>query len=178
MTNHPSYSNTRSTSFTITQAVRRSISHNEIVTLDVRDHGLTIGSIGSVCAALFEICDGDVLDAERNVHEYWGTTEDSDGNKCEWRVHVSPAVVRRDGDVLACEVVSNPLEEGKTITLGELASLAAQGSLSPEAFALAVKVIDTAIEDLCGVSFGSAEHQTMCDVLAQWATEHVKTEAA
>ena len=58
---------------TADQAIARSVSHNEIVTIQYKP---------GVEATLCLECDGSV-DAGK-VHEYWGT--DADGY--EWRVHV------------------------------------------------------------------------------------------
>lgn len=57
-----------------THAIARSISHNEIVTIDATKEDV---------ATLIAECD-DHVDAG-DVHEYWGT--DDDGNT--WRVHVT-----------------------------------------------------------------------------------------
>ena len=61
------------------QAIKRSISHNEIVTLDLA----VIPYDSAILTDLLVACD-DSVDANDNVTEYWGKTEE--GN--EWRVHV------------------------------------------------------------------------------------------
>lgn len=40
-----------------------------------------------VASRLQRLCDGDTYDARREVHEYWGTTDDGE----EWRVHLANA---------------------------------------------------------------------------------------
>jgi hypothetical protein len=74
MQSHPSYdSNTGCTEQDVSDAITRSISHNEIVNL-----GHTEGR----AKFLAEACEGDIEANE--AHEYWGT--DCDGNS--WRVHL------------------------------------------------------------------------------------------
>lgn len=66
------------TTQTVADAISRSISHNEIVTIEAgtqRD---------AIEAELARECEGDT-DANHDVHEFWGT--DCDG--AEWRVHVT-----------------------------------------------------------------------------------------
>jgi hypothetical protein len=58
---------------TVTQAIARSITHNEIVTLDYD---------GLAHAALEALCEGSVNGAR--VVEFWGVTSAGD----EWRVHL------------------------------------------------------------------------------------------
>lgn len=70
---------------TVTNAIRRSVSHNEIVTIEVGPSGLVCGSGetgDSVCAELS--LESEDSAESREVSEYWGT--DVDGNA--WRVHV------------------------------------------------------------------------------------------
>lgn len=57
--------------------------------------GRSIGYTSIVCAEytagvasrLQRLCDGDTYDAQREVHEYWGTDDDG----AEWRVHLAGA---------------------------------------------------------------------------------------
>lgn len=64
------------TSQLVSAAIDRSISHDEIVTIEANT-----SRFDGVCSELFEACEGD---ADNNgVHEYWG---ELDGN--QWRVHV------------------------------------------------------------------------------------------
>lgn len=64
------------------QAIDASILHNSIVTIDYTP---------TLARELLEACDGDVLDAARGTHEYWGKVErDEYGElvKRDWRVHL------------------------------------------------------------------------------------------
>lgn len=65
---------------TTEQAIARSVSHNEIVTLDYDAEALD---------ALESESEGSVDNTAYGVHELWGTTDDGD----EWRVHVRAEVV-------------------------------------------------------------------------------------
>lgn len=60
------------------QAIARSISHNEIVTIE---HNPQIAEI------LQRDCEGSVDNSTYGVVEYWGTIEDGS----EWRVHMRAA---------------------------------------------------------------------------------------
>lgn len=60
---------------TASKAIERSVSHNDIVTVDA-------DSEGNIIAELTPMCDDHV--EANGVHEFWG--QDDDGN--EWRVHV------------------------------------------------------------------------------------------
>lgn len=64
---------------TVEQAITRSISHQEIVTIDLA-HGLYDSQI---LADLQVACEDSVAANDART-EYWGTNEDGD----EWRVHV------------------------------------------------------------------------------------------
>lgn len=59
-------------------AIARSASHNEIVTID-----LSRGYDSAVLSDLLVACD-DWVDADEDTTEYWGTTDRGE----EWRVHV------------------------------------------------------------------------------------------
>ena len=67
----------------ISNAIDRSISQNEIVTLESDEIARAGNSVEAVCSELFAECE-DSTDAD-TVTEYWG--KDIDGN--EWRVHVT-----------------------------------------------------------------------------------------
>jgi hypothetical protein len=75
-----------STTQIVSEAVSRSVSHTEIVTIEVGPSGLVCSGGGvsgeRACKALAEICDDSVENGR--VTEYWGT--DDEGR--EWRVHV------------------------------------------------------------------------------------------
>lgn len=64
------------------RAIDRSIAEGAIVTVEHTD---------TLAIELHEACDGDVYDAARNRHEYWGAVEVVDGERSEWRVHLSGA---------------------------------------------------------------------------------------
>lgn len=67
------------------QAIDESIARNMIVTVDYTP---------TLAIELFDACDGDVYDAERKVHEYWGTLErvgKYGEERCQWRVHLRGA---------------------------------------------------------------------------------------
>lgn len=68
---------------TAEQAIARSISHTEIVTLG--SASTPADNAEAVMADLFAACEDCVDTDPRSVKaEYWGTTEDGD----EWRVHI------------------------------------------------------------------------------------------
>jgi hypothetical protein len=68
---------------TAEQAIARSVSHNEIVTLGSASQ--PADNAAEVMADLFAECEDCADDDNRSVcAEYWGTTESGS----EWRVHV------------------------------------------------------------------------------------------
>lgn len=76
-TSHPSYNpNTGATSQVVSDAIDRSVSHNEIVHVDHHD---------AVVAELERECEGSA--ESMGTREFWGV--DCDGRT--WRVHVDPA---------------------------------------------------------------------------------------
>lgn len=72
----------------VSEAIDRSISHNQIVTIDVGPSGLVCAGGGvsgdAVREDLAEVCEDCAI--SKAVCEYWGN--DLEGN--EWRVHVRP----------------------------------------------------------------------------------------
>lgn len=58
--------------------IARSVSQTEIVDAPYA---------ANLAARLQRACEGEVFDARRERHEYWGTTDDGD----EWRVHLTDA---------------------------------------------------------------------------------------
>lgn len=58
--------------------IARSVSHTEIVSAPYA---------AGLAARLKRACERDVFDAQRERHEYWGTTDEGD----EWRVHLTDA---------------------------------------------------------------------------------------
>jgi len=67
----------------VTDAIRRSVSHDETVILTSRKQS----NADSVAAELADMCD-DWTDANDGVREYWGSYDDMDGQKQDWRIHV------------------------------------------------------------------------------------------
>lgn len=67
----------------VANAIKRSVSHNEIVTLGTASS--PVDDAEAIMAALFVECDDCVNDDPKSVRaEYWGK---DDGDN-EWRVHV------------------------------------------------------------------------------------------
>ena len=77
-TDHNSTKDHRAVEQIIREAIKRSISHNEIVHVDEPGLG------EAIALDLYESCEGDAKRATDGVHEFWG--EDCDGQS--WRVHV------------------------------------------------------------------------------------------
>lgn len=87
------------TSTTVTQAIARSVSYNEIVALEANwESGPN--HVQDLRGDLLVACeDWTSRDTERGeVSEYWGTTDDGD----EWRVHLlCPRIGDDDGETRA-----------------------------------------------------------------------------
>jgi len=69
----------------VTQAIKRSISHNEIAHIRADDAGRAGASVEAIVAELSRECKGEALNKAYFVHEFWGVNVDGE----EWRVHVA-----------------------------------------------------------------------------------------
>ena len=75
----------------VDRAIKRSRSHNEIVTITRTEIGISGVSLESIHHELFEACEGNVLvddrDDNRAHRQYWGHGTDGPDDM-PWRVHV------------------------------------------------------------------------------------------